>query len=360
MIKCVIIFPRNRTTQSPISSYFQGMGLSLNGKAYNKVELLEFCQTGSFHDPAFPVFVKEWFNDSSTISVRTSGSTGNPKQIELLKDDMVASAQLTAQTFGLTSGMKALLCLPCNYIAGKMMVVRAIETGLELVTVAPSSTPLAELEVFVDFAALTPMQLAHALEQNPAKLDLVGTAIIGGGRISDPLYSKLKNRNTKLYATYGMTETATHVAIQLLNGSNPGNCFVALNGVNFTMDERSCLVIEAPHLSQKRFITNDVVELLSDTSFNWLGRYDNVINTGGVKVFPEKIEQKLGDGIIIAALPDDVLGERVIAITENNAQPDFSLITDYETPKQIFTVKEFARTENGKVDRLATVRLCLK
>ena len=202
---------------------------------------------------------------------------------------MKNSAQLTGKTFELKEGDSTLLCMPMKYVAGKMMVVRALALGLDLKVVEPSSSPLKGLNKPIDFAAMVPLQLEKSLNQ----LDKVKTLIVGGGQVNPALVDKLRDISTQVYETYSMTETLTHVAIKPLNGPNKQDVFQALDGVQFEIDERDCLVIHAPMLNPNPVLTNDLVALIDETSFHWLGRYDNVINSGGIKIIPEKVEAKL-------------------------------------------------------------------
>ena len=91
-------------------------------------------------------FLQEWQNDEPTVWVHTSGSTGTPKPMQVEKERMMASARLTCSFLGLKEGDSALLCMPLQYIAGKMVVVRSLVAGLRLLLVAPCGHPLKELE----------------------------------------------------------------------------------------------------------------------------------------------------------------------------------------------------------------------
>ena len=289
----------------------------------------------------------------------TSGSTGKPKSISVKKEWMKNSANFTAKTFGLKEGDSALLCMPMKYVAGKMMVVRSLELGLNLKVLEPSSNPLERINEKIDFAAMVPLQLENSLDQ----LGKVKTLIVGGGQINPQLVGKLQSVETQIFETYGMTETLTHVAIKPLNDPNKFDVFQALDGIRFEKDDRGCLVIHAPMLNPKPIVTNDLVKLVDEKSFRWLGRFDNVINSGGVKIIPEVVEVKLASIIpnsrfFIVGFPDESLGEKVVLVVEGD-EMEISLdsLEKYKKPKEIYFIPKFVETRTGKVSRRKTMKL---
>ncbi|MGV6829259.1 MAG: AMP-binding protein [Flavobacteriales bacterium] len=340
-----------------------------NGISYtNAEELLNFVDElilqGDDYEVAIGNFLEQWLNFEPTIKVKTSGSTGNPKEILLLKTQMIASAKATGNYFQLPESTKALLCLSANYIAGKMMLVRALVLGWDLHVVAPVKDALTQYDNSYDFVAMVPYQVHYSI----AALHKVKKIIVGGGAISAELYNQLQQIPTKVFATYGMTETSTHIAVKRINGNQKSEFYEALPNVTFSIDSRNCLVIEAPYLFQNKIITNDVVQLVSSQIFKFLGRIDHVINSGGVKIIPEEVEKKIATFLklpfIIAALNDDVLGEKVILIIENkdkvnipNLSNAFLQLTKYQIPKKIYTFSEFPYTETGKIKRKQVLQI---
>jgi o-succinylbenzoate synthase len=301
-------------------------------------------------------FISEWLNGSEEMTLQTSGSTGKPKSIQVKKEWMKNSAQLTGKTFGLKEGDSALLCMPMKYVAGKMMVARALELGLNLNVVEPSSSPLKGIDEPIDFTAMVPLQLENSLDD----LDKVKTLIVGGGQVHPSFVKKLKLLKTQVFETYGMTETLTHVAIKPLNGPEKTDVFQALDGIEFETDDRECLVIHVPMVNPKPIVTNDLVELVNETSFRWLGRLDNVINSGGIKIIPEVVEAKLVDVIpdrrfFIAGAPNESFGQKVVLVVEGS-EIEFSLdsLEKYEKPKEIYFVSKFVKTKSGKINREET------
>ena len=304
-------------------------------------------------------FIEEWLNPKETIIVSTSGSTGEPKDIELKKEHVIKSAQTTLEFFHLNPGNRALLCLPTKYIAGKLMIVRAIVGELDLTCVAPTSQPIPSDSEF-DFAAMIPFQVQKSLE----KLDKIKTLIIGGAPIPFELERLLEKQTCRTFATYGMTETITHVAIRQIGGDG---YFHALSGVIFWKDEKNRLVIKAPQIGVSSMATNDIVEWEDPKTFKWIGRYDNIINSGGVKLSPELIEAKLNSLITdrrfyIKSEPDILLGEHVVLVLEGKALDRttekllFSTFTDelgrFEIPRAVEYREVFSETETGKLLRV--------
>ena len=319
-------------------------------------------------------FITEWINEDDFVKVQTSGSTGKPKKIKLTKERMMNSAFMTGKYFDFKSGQKAVLSLPCDYIAGKMMVVRAMMWGLDLQLVPPKGNPMVDISQPIDFAAMVPLQVATIFEENPNKFSIIRKLIIGGGKVDTQLAKKLETISTQCYATYGMTETITHVAIKKLNGPNQTTYFEALSNISLSTDKRGCLKIDAPKLSTDTVITNDLVDLKNDKQFEWLGRFDNVINTGGVKVFPEKIEAILekiiSQRFFITSLPEKKLENKVILIIEdkewitkkiNALKLDIKqVLSKFEQPKAIYFLDKFEETPTKKIQRNRTKEKLIK
>lgn len=333
----------------------------INGIHLDKEALFQFAYSsikeGEVYEKELGEFLLDWLDDKETIQLTTSGTTGTPKIITIKKEAMVHSAIATGNFFDLHPQDKALLCLSTRYIAGKMMIVRAMMIGLELDIIAPISNLGDSLsDKCYDFVAIVPLQAENSLD----KLNQFKKIIIGGAKVSEDLALKLNSVNAKIYETYGMTETITHIAAKRVGEMY----FNTLEHVTITVDNRSCLVIDAPIITNEKIVTNDIVEIHNEKQFKWLGRYDNVINSGGVKLFPEQIETKLVSKIpnrfFITGLPDAVLGTKVVLIIEGMEQkivPSiFDLLDKFEKPKEVFFVSEFVETETQKINRLQTLK----
>lgn len=313
-------------------------------------------------------FLNDWFDKSPYIKVTTSGSTGYPKEMKLKKEHMINSAKATGEYFRLFENTTALQCMSPKYIAGKMMLVRAMVLGWDLDVVEPTSTPLKKINKKYDFCAMVPLQVTTSLNE----LHKIKTLIVGGGAVSNSMKSSVQNMKTDIFATYGMTETVTHIAVQKLN-NNPTTYFKCLPNVKVSADKRNCLVIDAPQIADDRIITNDIIEIINETSFKWLGRFDNVINSGGVKLFPEQIEFCLADVIenrfFIASEPDELLGNKLILVIESLPYSVDSIkilkkklkssLSIYEVPKSIYFTPHFVVTETKKIQRQKTLDLIL-
>jgi len=308
-------------------------------------------------------FLKNLLDETETIRVHTSGSTGIPKDISISKKAMLNSAMATGIFFDLPTKTKALHCLSTSYIAGKMMWLRAIHLGWHLDVVPPNSNPLKGSTLSYNFAAMVPLQAQNSLSE----LHRIDKLIIGGGPISFSLEQKLIKVKIAIFQTYGMTETITHIAVKKLSDTAK-NLYTSLPNVKLSIDSRGCLEINAPKVSDKIVITNDLVKLHSDNQFEWLGRIDNVINSGGIKLFPEQIEKRLALYIFkpffIASLTDSILGEKLILLIESTTKdidlndPFFTkVLSKFEIPKEIFFLKEFVYTSNSKIKRNDTLNL---
>lgn len=327
----------------------------LNGFHLTKDDVLRiaysFIKEGEPFERAVGDFLMYWFDADTSIEMQTSGTTGAPKTIRIDKQAMVNSALATGAFFDLEAGIKALHCLPTQYVAGKMMLVRAFILGWELDLVAPSSTPLERIDTQYDFAAMVPLQAQHSIE----KLGFVKKLILGGAKVSAALAAQLQAVNSEIYETYGMTETITHIAAKRVGEE----AFKTLPHVIIHEDDRHCLVVDAEAICDEPVVTNDVVQVLNEHEFIWLGRFDNVVNSGGVKLFPEQIEEKLAGKIsrrfFMKGMPDKELGEKLVLSIEGEPfdidQAIFSKLSKFEKPKEILFVPQFAETTSGKIIR---------
>ena len=237
-----------------------------------------------------------------------------------------------------------------------MMLVRAMILGLELEFVAPSLHPLDNNEIDFDFVAMVPLQAQNSIDE----LKKVKKMIIGGAAVNKALEKQLLKLPIEVYETYGMTETITHIAARKLGEK----AFTVLPHVTISYDDRNCLVIHAPRISPEVIMTNDIVELVNENQFIFLGRMDNVINSGGIKLIPEQIEEKLASKIqqrfFIASKPDNELGEKVVLVIEGEKHElDDSLyesLDKYEKPKELIFIPKFKETTTGKILRKETMK----
>lgn len=308
------------------------------------------------------------------LKAHTSGTTGAPRPHAFSAADVVASANLTRDAFGLLPGDRALLCLPCEFVGGKMMLARAMLLGLDLHAIDPRGGVLRNLRTMdrFRFAALIPMQLYTAVQQDRALVEeRFDTILLGGGPVGRDLIAMLRDLRTCVVLGYGSTETLTHVALRPLNGPDASELYTAQGDVTFAQSEDGRLVIRTPHLSVKEHVTNDAAELLDERRMRWLGRRDNVILSGGRKIHPERLEAMTA-GIIpyphfFAALPDQRLGQAVVLVLETGSDADRippgtleslkGVLYEHERPRRAFALREFTRTGTGKVDRTGTLAL---
>ncbi|MBV2223582.1 MAG: long-chain fatty acid--CoA ligase, partial [Cloacibacterium sp.] len=287
------------------------------------------------------------------------------------KKRMLNSAKMTCDFLGLKEGDTALLCLPVQYISGKMMLVRAIERKLKVIISVPSSAP--EISENVEFCAMTPLQVQNSLDQ----IHFIKNLIIGGAAVSEKLKNEIfttlqfSNSHTRIYETYGMSETLSHIALRQISPIQE-NYFTIFNDVEISVDERNCLKIFAPKLNPEILQTNDIVELLNEKQFKFLGRFDNVINSGGVKIFAEELEnlvkKHISQDLVFIGKPDDTLGEKLVLVIEDASTPlsmteikskiyNLEFPSKFHIPKEILFLEKFPRAENGKVLRKEILKL---
>ena len=336
--------------------------ITLNGSVIKLSEILGNHSVKNEWEKEFIEFLSDWYNAKDSITVNTSGSTGTPKTIELKKTFVAASALRTLIFFNLKEGDKVLHGLPSRFIAGKLMVVRALLGKLDLYLVNPASKFEILNNVNFKFAAMVPNQVSKILNLH-VNLNKLENLLIGGAAISNKLETTLQKISAKCYSSYGMTETATHIALRRINGKNAESFYHSLNGIRVKLSNKGCLQITMPG-REKPFQTTDLADLKNSTTFQILGRSDNVIISGGIKYSPETIEKKLEAHIhhpfMISSLPQQELGQQIILLVEgaesNKSKKEIISIcekqlTKFECPRQVLFVDQLSRTKNGKLKR---------
>lgn len=345
----------------------QQQRLLLEGKEYAPEDIFRLVAEGAGNCPPalwdLYLFLNEWFDASPIITVHTSGSTGVPKELVVRKDRMMQSARLTCEFLNLQAGDTALLCMNLRYIGAMMMVVRSLVAGLNLVVRPASGHPLSDVEVPLKFAAMVPLQVYNTLRV-PAerkRLEHTDILIIGGGAVDDSLEAELKTIPIAAYSTYGMTETLSHIALRRLNGEAASKCYYPFPSVELSLSAENTLIVKAPLICDDVLQTNDIACLCSDGGFTIAGRKDNVINSGGIKIQAEEMENRLQPFIpvpfAVTAVPDPRLGQALTLLIagkpdikelENKLQ---AVLETYYRPKHIFITELIPQTENGKIDR---------
>ncbi len=341
-------------------------------------------------------FLSEWNNDSPFIEVKTSGSTGEPKRMLVEKRRMLASARITCDFLGLRPGDTALLCMSLDYIAGKMMVVRAIERHLHLLTVPPTGHPLSTPSSFLlppssdilppsssndspssfllppssdippRFTAMVPLQVYNTLQvpEERERLMQVEHLIIGGGAIDEAMETELRQFPNAVWSTYGMTETLSHIALRRISGPEASEWYTPFPSVHLSLSDEGCLIIDAPEVCAEPLITNDIAEFAPHGEgrgvvFRILGRKDNVICSGGLKIQAEELERQLRSHMrvpfIISKRPDEKFGEVVVLVTEGSPAEARTvcerILPKYHQPKAYLHIDHIPLTETSKPAR---------
>lgn len=311
------------------------------------------------------LFIEEWNNTSPVVTIQTSGSTGVPKNLMVEKAKMIISAQKTLNHFNISKQSKVLLCLSPNTIGGKMMIVRSIVGDLNLYIGKLNANPLSEISDIFDFCAMVPMQIINTLNEHPEKIKQVKTIIIGGAPLPVDVEKEIEVLNQNIFHTFGMTETLSHFAVRKI-GRDEINVYSALKGIRFS-SKNNKLCVEYPEIFKEPIETNEMVNLISTNKFEWLGRSDFIINSGGIKIIPENNEKKISNIIdkpfFLTGMDDEYLGQKVVMVieSENHIQlmkKDFKGdLKSYEIPKEYFILKKFKRTLSGKINRIETIKL---
>ena len=309
-------------------------------------------------------FLDQWNDDSPCMEVQTSGSTGVPKRIYIEKVRMRASARMTCDFLDIKQGDTALLCMPLDFIAGKMMVVRALERNMQLLSVEPSSHPLSSANMVaignppsIDFAAMVPLQVWNTLQvpEEREALCRIRHLIIGGGAISQALEQELRTLPINVWSSYGMTETLSHIALRRITE----DYYTPLPGITLSQDQDGCLIIDAPHLCPETLFTNDIAHFTDDNRFQIIGRRDNTICSGGIKIQIEEVEAWLHsighDDVMVTYRDDKALGQALVYLTTTEIDMDTlrqnAVKNRYWLPRHIIKVTSLPLTPTGKPDR---------
>ena len=324
-------------------------------------------------------FMNEWTSGREEFDLQTSGSTGTPKTITVTRHQLSSSAAMTGEALNLGKGTKALVCLNVSYVAGLMMLVRGMELGWEMAIVEPSSNPLLNFknELHFDFVAMVPMQFISCLEneETKSKVNNLGKILLGGAPVSISLLRLMAHLKVPIYQSYGMTETVSHVALRKLNCPHPEENYTILPGVKLGKDERGCLFVSGPMTNGEIVQTNDLINIVSENTFTWLGRIDNVINSGGVKIILDRVDEliaavfydlKYSVAFFTWYQNDGKLGQKLILVIEEKDQKlsvEMLLeeirkkVSVYEIPKHVYFAKQFIKTETDKIDKRRTVEM---
>ena len=306
--------------------------------------------------------------DEPGMVVQTSGTTGTPKRMEHSRAAVLASVEDTLKHWDLGAGTRALLALPTSFVAGQAMIVRSLVGAWELEIIEPSSAPSWNGEK--DFVALTPHQARGWIAQGS------GTTVkllLGGGPVSKSLLGMLldSKRVEDVWESYGLSETLTHVAARKLQTIDDlQSPFQPLPGVTIETNEEGCAVIHAPSRNVT-LETRDCIEELPTGGFLWLGRADDIINSGGVLVHPAEVERAfetfmpawVSDWAAFGKA-DDTLGEAVVLRLTGTVPEDVdakmileewremlkAMLGPAKTPRTL-EWGELPRTDRGKLQR---------
>jgi o-succinylbenzoate---CoA ligase len=349
--------------------------LVFNNRAYDysKINQTDIEETNITQLKTALQFLKDWQGSFNFLNLKTSGSTGTPKEISFSKEQITLSATTTINAFNLTPNDVFLVCLNTQFVAGMLMLARAVMLNAKIVLVEPIANPLLDLEELpISFAAFVPLQVEEILK-NPASVQTlknIKQVIIGGASLNNNLEHSIALTKPKgAFHTYGMTETLTHVAIREIGSEK---AFKTLPGATIKLNEEGCLCIKNKITQNNWITTTDLAEIIDDNSFIILGRADFIINSGGYKINPFKIEQAISElfknevknvSYFVGSIKDDILNHKCVLFIEKQINEEIdlkklgSVLHKYEIPKQIIFLKSFIYGQTGKLDRIKTLQL---
>ncbi|WP_277454312.1 o-succinylbenzoate--CoA ligase [Janibacter sp. DB-40] len=346
--------------------------------------------------------------DDLAVAVATSGSTGTPKLSLLTAANLIASAEATAERLG--GHGQWLLALPPHHIAGLQVLLRSITAGTTPVVLeasgatplrgsgrgalAPQDSALALVEATARmhgerrYTSLVPTQLARLVE-DPLGLEALrrfDAILVGGAVTPAPLLDRARSEGVRLVTTYGMSETAGGC---VYNGT-------PLRDVTVRTGDDGALEIGGPVVAhgylgletdafvvrdgQTWFRTSDLGSVDGEGRVTVLGRSDDLINTGGMKVTPRTVEEAVVahvpavTGAVVVGLPDPEWGQIVglAAVTSPGGPPPGPVPADglgeiremlrphlpaHALPRRVLVVTEMPLRGPGKPDRTAVARL---
>lgn len=297
---------------------------------------------------------KKWISGTKSFKFKSSGSTGKAKEYQIQREKIVQSTEATFLTIDPGKDLKnTLLCINPDFIGGSMVVFRALIMNLNLYIIEPTIDVISQLppDYQTDLTSMVPLQFKNLRR---ADLERFKTILIGGA----PIELNEKLSSSTIYSTYGMTETVSHVALRKIQEPK----FTTVGDTQVALGNSDCLRFKGEITDHKWLQTNDIGEVYSNRSFKWIGRKDFIINSGGIKINPENIENKLAEQLpnsefVITSLPDFNLGEKVVLLINAKLKHDglnFDHLEKYERPKQVFDNFELITTDSGKIDRIKT------
>ena len=308
-------------------------------------------------------WLQAWMSGQKSLSFYSSGTTGEPKKIDFTREQIVSSAKRTAIFFNLHEHTKVLSTLPYTFVAGRMNVLRALILNHDLYILddwhdQKDWEGLSHHEI--DWWTCTPMMLESVINMG-IDLSFIKKILLGGGPIPPHLQKIMREMSCEIWEGYGMTETLTHIACRRVNGPSVGQGFQFLEGVRGYLGSNENLIVEDEILGVSA-VTNDRIAMQEDGSFLVLGRLDDVINSGGIKIFPDQVEKYLrphvpGNFAIVKA-KDEKLSEKVICLfddeTFDHTRVNWSVVFSlhpYWKPREFIHVKVLPYNTNGKLIR---------
>jgi O-succinylbenzoic acid--CoA ligase len=353
--------------------------------------------------------INSWNAGQQEFAITTSGSTGQPKPFLLQRPQLIWSAQQTLKHFIEHPG-KQLICLPVNKVGGFMQIIRSLVWQQPFYYNPPSANPLLNPKLPSDctIASFTPHQLYHILQhpESQLKLHQFQSVLIGGGELSPEMEKQLIQQypKTQFVHTFGMTETYSHFAGRFLGD----DWYQLTDNIEISVNQNQCLVLRSPITQNQWLTTNDVVEIQNidfhknsnnsnelpkySQRFKWIGRSDFTINSGGIKIQIETVENQIIETLnwsrtdfFCWGFPHESLGQELtlIVLSEsliiqdlNLQQPPTStqgkceiqrLLAEkmqtipwknpYLKPRRIEIISPFIYTETQKIQREKTVQL---
>ena len=323
-------------------------------------------------------FASAWCQSEAHFTLYSSGTTGSPKPLLLHRSQLEASAGMGMDFFRIPVALPLLLCLSVRHIAGIMQVVRALSYGHSLHVLQVKRRALQGLQAGRRYGlvSVVPLQLHEASKNGYlSRLEQCHTVLVGGAPLFPSTEKELASLQTYIYHSYGMSETAAHVALRRLH-TPTRPYFEAMSGVHLSRSEAGCLEIKSPTTQYRSIHTRDLVEMQGRGRFIWLGRADTVINSGGIKLHLDELDRQICDLWLQAhgtaeasscfafGVPDEALGERLVWFVEQAPSQEvqtrfvssLQTLPSHHAPKSLHIVSPFVLTASGKIDKRATAQ----
>lgn len=314
---------------------------------------------------------RPWVLSETVLAISTSGTTGQPKWVQLKAQQLFFGAMGSTLRLGHLTNDRWLCCVPLFHIAGAAILWRAAWSATSVLLQQPFSTTEVAAVLKrgdVTLASLVPTMLQKIFDHNPnfRVAHNVRAILVGGSPMSLGLFKQCQRQKLPLAITWGMTETAAQVATRFPGDlSWPLDCGPALPFCRISHDSQN-LVIHGPQTRTGRYVTKDRGIVDKKHRVRVTGRSDSLLISGGKKISTAEIQHilllypKIEDAVVLG-VSDRVLGKKIVAafVTRQHITIEARTLWSFcanklglsKTPRAFAHFSAFPQTASGKIDQ---------